>query len=436
MRLKNVPPLLTTVLLAGLLAACSNDPGSGGTNQGPSKLQSEKQRITNPQLAPGDLETLTAGERAFAFDLTAQLDTSNEGNLFHSPISIFEAMAMVYAGARGQTASEMADVLHFDLPQDRLHPAVNALDLALAQRGQGAHNKDGEPFQLHVVNALWAQQGYHFSQEYLDTISLNYGAGIFLLDFSADPDAAAHVINDWVEDQTEDRIKDLIPDGALSPLTRLVLTNAIYFNASWAEPFEEDLTTQEDFHLLDGSTAMVDMMHGTFDLRYARVGDFQAVEIPYEGDEVAMLVVLPDEGTFESVVSNMDGQTYETLLSSLEDTSVDLSLPKFTYETSYELNETFQDMGLVLAFTGQADLSGINDGVEHLSVSKVIHKAFVAVDEAGTEAAAATAVVVPGNAGPVQTVPFTVDRPFLFYIVDKPTGAILFAGTVENPTAN
>ena len=419
---------VTLALVSVFVAACTGSEPNPEENV----LRSSKQRITNPNVPSGDLAALVAGEQAFGLDLNAQLAATEEGNVFHSPISIFEAMAMLWGGARGQTEAEMARVLHFDLPQDRFHPAVDALDLALASRGQGASGKDGQPFRLRLVNALWGQEGYPFSQGYLDLLAVNYGAGIHVVDFTQPADAADQ-INDWVSSATEGRITDLVSENDFSDLTRLVLTNAIYFNASWADPFDESLTHPADFHLLDGSTVQVDMMQNpAAEVRYARLSNLQAIEIPYDGDEVAMVVVLPDEGQFQAVESQLDATLLQDVLGSLQPADVDLSLPKFSFRTKYQLRKTFEAMGLTTVFDGsRADLSGINDGAEALAVSAVIHETYLAVDEKGTEAAAATAVVVEGMGAPQTQV--AVDRPFVFFIHDIQTGAILFMGSIRNP---
>ncbi|MBM3175326.1 MAG: serpin family protein, partial [Chloroflexi bacterium] len=214
-------------------------------------VQSEKQRITSPNVNQADQAALVDGNNAFALD-TYQVIRKAEGNLFFSPYSISLALAMTYAGARGTTAQQMANTLHFTLPQEQLHPAFNSLDTELSQRGQGAKGKDEKGFRLNIVNAIWGQKGYKFLPEFLDTLAQNYGAGLRTLDFKQASEASRITINDWVSQQTEGRIKDLIPKGAIDPLTRLVLTNAIYFNAAWQFPFKKESTKDGAFHLLDG----------------------------------------------------------------------------------------------------------------------------------------------------------------------------------------
>jgi serpin B len=328
----------------------------------------------------------------------------------------------------------MADTLHFTLPQNQLHPAFNGLDLELAQRGEGASGKDDQGFRLNIVNAIWGQQEYGFLDRFLDTLAENYGAGLRLLDFASAPEEARAVINGWVEEQTEGRIEDLIPEGLIDALTRLVLTNAIYFNAAWQHPFSEDLTRDGTFYLPDGGEASVPMMMLTEELGYAAGPGYQVVELPYDGDELSMLILLPDEGKLESLGASLDAKLMDGIVKQLEPTQVALTMPKFEFEASLNLADTLAAMGMPDAFGRAADFSGMT-GSKDLFISAVIHKAFVAVDEAGTEAAAATAVVMKRLSIPEPPIEVIVDRPFMFLIRDIETGAILFVGRVVDPTA-
>jgi len=326
----------------------------------------------------------------------------------------------------------MADALHFTLPQDRLHPAFNSLDLALASRGDGAEGQDGEGFRLNIVNALWGQTGYKFLDAFLDTLAENYGAGLRLLDFASDPEASRGIINDWVSDQTEGRIEDLIPQGLINQLTRLVLTNAIYFNAAWAEPFEESQTKDGAFHLLDGSQVTVPMMWHSASYGYAAGEGYQAVELPYDGYELSMVILLPEAGGFERFEDSLDASQLDAILGSLGHQQVALTLPKFEFESEFGLADALMALGMVDAFSMDADFSGM-DGTQELFVREVVHKAFVSVDEAGTEAAAATAVIMQLKGMATEPIQVTVDRPFLFLIRDLETGALLFVGRVLDP---
>jgi serpin B len=396
-------------------------------------IHSDKPHETEPEVGATDLDTLVNGNSAFAFDLYQQLK-SEEGNLFYSPYSISLALAMTYAGARGETEEQMADALDFLLSQDRLHPAFNELALELDSRGQGAQGKDGEGFRLNIVNALWGQEGYEFLADFLDLLAVNYDAGLRLLDFIGAPEESRVTINDWVADQTENRIEDLLPQGAINTLTRLVLTNAIYFNAAWANPFDEDRTQDGDFYLLDGSQVTVPMMSQGERLKYAEGDGYQAVELPYDGDEISMVILLPDSGQFGAFEEALDAEQVEAIIESLERRQVDLTMPRFEFDSEFSLRETLSALGMPIAFSGGADFSGMT-GNRELSISEVVHKAFVSVDEEGTEAAAATAVIMPTAAPPSEEVEVTVDRPFVFLIRDIETGTILFVGRTLNPSA-
>ncbi len=395
-------------------------------------VKSDKSRESSPDTS--DLAEFVAGNTAFALDLYGALSGEGE-NLFLSPHSISLALAMTYAGARGETEQQMADALHFTLPQERLHPAANALDLELASRGEGAAGTDGEGFRLNIVNAIWGQKDFAFLASFLDVLAVNYGAGLRTLDFASEPEPSRQTINNWVSAQTEERIKDLIPAGVITALTRLVLTNAVYFNAAWASPFEELATRDQPFDLLDGTQTTVPMMSQMEAFKYAAGQGYQAVELPYDGNELSMVILLPDAGGFAAFEASLDAQRLATILGDLALEQMTLSLPKFTFESAFGLGEVLRQMGMTDAFDPTvADLSGI-DGLRDLYIAAVLHKAFVAVDEAGTEAAAATAVVISLTGLPDPGIPVTVDRPFIFLIRDIETGAILFMGRVVNPAA-
>ena len=395
--------------------------------------QSEKQRVTSPDVATSDLAELVNGNSAFAFDLYQAIRDGSD-NLFYSPYSISLALAMTYAGARGETEQQMADTLHFILSQDHLHPAFNGLDLELASRGEGAEGKDEEGFRLNIVNALWGQDGYKFLSEFLDLLAENYGAGLRLLDFVNAPEEARVTINDWVSEQTEARIKDLIPRGLLDKSTRLVLTNAIYFNAAWEHPFTEKATHDGTFHLLDGGEVTVPMMRQEESFGYAEGEGYQAVELPYDGRELSMVILLPEAAAFEAFESSLNAEWVDAIVNDLTYRQVALTMPKFEFDSSFGLAKTLARMGMPDAFSKEAaDFSGM-DGTRDLLISKVVHKAFVSVDERGTEAAAATVVIICESEveAPIEV---TIDHPFIFVIRDIETGTILFVGRVLNPSA-
>lgn len=410
--------------------------GSGGGGPEVSVQTSSLERDLAPAVPDADRSELAEGNRAFAFDLYAAL-AGDDGNLFLSPYSISSALAMTYAGARGDTEAEMAATLHFTLPQAALHPALNQLDLELESRADAAPPPslpDGLPPRLEITNAIWGQQGYAFEPVFLDTLAASYGAGLRTLDFGADPEGARGVINAWVADQTEDRIPDLIPEGAISPLVRLVLTNAIYFLANWAYPFEPQATSPGSFVTAAGSEVTVDVMHQTESLPYAAGDGWVAVSLPYVGHQLSMLVVLPDAGRFDEVEAALGSELYATIDASLTSARVALALPRWEVKSRFQLAGVLAELGMPRAFQdGVADFSGMT-AAEALHISAVIHQTFVRVDEQGTEAAAATAVLMAGNALPPEPVAVTVDRPFLYLVRDEPTGTLLFLGRVTDPS--
>jgi serpin B len=420
--------LISVLIVLLLLPLIACDQAAGGE-----LLISDKERITSPDVNPSDQASLVEGNSAFAFELY-QVLREQDGNLFYSPHSISVALAMTYAGARSQTAEQMAATLRFLLEQERLHPAFNWLDAELASRGEGAQGKDDEGFRLNIVNAIWGQKDYEFLSDFLDVLAENYGAGLRILDFINETENSRLTINEWVSDQTEGRIKDLIPQGAIDALTRLVLTNAIYFNAAWEDPFDEDDTADGPFHLFDGGQVIVPMMKQTESFGYTEGDGYQAVELQYDGGELSMVILLPEAGNFQAVEEGLQSQQVSDIISGLQFTGVALTMPKFEFDSEFSLTNTLADMGMPVAFSGDADFSGMT-GNHALFISDVIHKAFVSVDEAGTEAAAATAVIMPESGPPEPTVEVTIDRPFIFLIRDIETGAILFVGRVMNPGA-
>ncbi|MCK4720617.1 serpin family protein, partial [bacterium] len=356
---------------------------------------------------------------------------AEDGNIFFSPFSISQALAMTIAGARENTEVQMADVMHFTLEQNDLHPAFNKLDLELHSRAETPTN-GGDPVQLNIANSTWGQIGWTWQTPFLDIMAVNYGAGMRMVDFMTKPEECRIIINEWVEDRTEEKIKDLLPQGIIGTDTRLVLVNAIYFNASWLYPFLVENTFPMDFYLFDGSPVTANMMNETEDHGYMTGDGYKACEMLYDGAELSMTVILPDSGRFEEIESSLDAQFVNGISGNMSTRSVMLWLPKFEYESEFSLTQTLQDMGMTDAFNGGvADFSGM-DGSHLLYITDVVHKAFVAVDEEGTEAAAATAVVI-GEVSIPESVEFNVNRPFIFFIRDIPTGAILFIGRVVNP---
>jgi serpin B len=351
--------------------------------------------------------------------------------VFFSPYSISVALAMTYAGALGETKQEMARALRFGLPEPTLHAAFNATDLALEGRSRELVNREssGDGFQLKITNATFGQKDATFVQAYLDLLAVNYGAGMFRADFAGNPERERKAINDWVLDQTEQRVKELLPPGSIQSDVLLVLVNAIYFKASWLTKFDPAETRAATFHAPSGETS-VQMMHG-FAEDYARLSDYQVLALPYLSPAVRALFILPDDGAFAAVEARLDGALLDEARAALSRHSVDVRLPRFGFEAEIRLKAALEALGMRQAF-GEADLSGISGPPGRLFIDEVYHKAFVAMDEEGTEAAAATAVVTRDVSAPPPA-EFTADRPFLFLILDEPTGQILFVGRVNKP---
>jgi serpin B len=395
------------------------------------ELKSGKKYDASPDASYSDMEALASGNNEFALALYRQLSASDDGNLFFSPYSLSVALAMTYAGAEGATKEQMAETLNFILEEEDLHAAFNKLAIELAKRGEGNKNKDEKGFKLSIANAIWGQVEYAFLDEYLDTLAVNYDAGLRLLDFAADPEACRKTINDWVSKQTEGKIEDLIKEGIISEMTRLVLTNAIYFNAAWEFPFETFRTADGTFYLPDGSSVTVAMMHQTEDFNYAEGDGYQAVELKYDGNELSMLIILPEDGNFEQFKTTFDAEKLDVIIGEMHIADVILTMPKFEYESQFSVKDALKAMGMTDAFEMTADFSGM-DGTYDLYIEDVVHKAFVSVDEAGTEAAAASAVIMNLKAV-MEQVEVTLDHSFIYLIRDIQTNTILFIGSVVNP---
>lgn len=506
MKTENSALMTLTVLftvLSLLFAGCREGGDSAGTETEQERetlsasaetetLKSERSRELSPDVTDSELEELVAGNSEFALGLYHEL-RNREGNMFCSPYSISLALAMTYAGARGETEQEMGTACHFTLPQDRLHPAFNALDIELAKRGGDARGRDGssdpnqagsfpglsadvteqdregpvittEPdregviwhdiwagddgeagaaeagdekgFRLNIANSVWGQRGYYFLPDFLDVLAENYGEGMRILDFSGAPEDSRVVINDWISENTEGRIEDMIPQGDVSEATRIVLANAIYFNAAWETPFREENTRDGDFHLTDGTDVTVPMMSRTGYVNYGEGDDYQAAELVYDGWETAMLIILPREGRFGAFEDSLTAGRLDEITEEMTFRSVAVRLPRFSYASeTLSLKDTLSRMGMSAAFTWPgADFSGM-DGTYDLYISDVLHRGFVSVDESGTEAAAATVVIMWSGFAPSSqdVTEFTVNRPFIFLIRDIETNTILFTGRILNP---
>jgi serine protease inhibitor len=384
-----------------------------------------------PPLPAADRAAVVEGDNAFAVALYSQL-REQRGNLFFSPESISTALAMAYAGARGDTATQMAKTLHFTLPPERLHPAMGALLSDL----NGAH--DG--YQLSVANALWAQHGYTFLDDFLNLMKDDYEAGLNQVDFKGATEAARLTINRWVEQKTQDKITDLLQPGAVQSNTRLVLTNAIYFKGNWQTQFDKAQTKSEDFHKSPEQTMTAPLMHREGGFNYFDGGTFQVLDIPYKSNELSMIVFLPKEvGGLLSLEESLTAAKTQQWLHQLAPVSkVIVTLPKFKMTQEFELGRTLGTMGMPQAFSSAANFSGMT-GKPDFAISAVIHKAFIDVNEEGTEAAAATAVTMRAMAmqAPDSTRPiiFRADHPFVFLLRDNRSGSILFMGRVEDPAS-
>ncbi len=372
--------------------------------------------------------TLAEGGNAFALDLYAHL-REQEGNLFFSPGSISMALAMTYAGAAGTTRDEMAQVLHFSASGEGIHEAMRLQRLLWESRQE----KSG--LRLNVANKLWGQQNYRFLPEYLKLTRDMYGAELALLNF-ADTQQASEVINQWVEMQTERKITNLIPPSALNANTRLVLTNAVYFHGQWADPFKKERTRDEDFFLAANRAISVPLMNRQAAYRFAAIDGLKLLELPYAGGDFSMIVLLPDEiEGLPKLESQLNSEALQRWTSALRKRGdVRVTLPRFRTTREFQLNNALAGLGMSTAFNPDlADFSGMN-GNRELFISAVLHKAFVDVNEEGTEAAAATGVVVGVRSAPADEPPvFRADHPFLFLIRDTRSGVILFLGRVVNP---
>jgi serpin B len=398
-------------------------------------------------------ESLLEGNTAFAFDLYSRFK-GRPGNLFFSPFSISTCVAVAYAGARGETETQMGRVLHFNQDQARLHskfgklhrqldemekPAV--MQIRLGQDGARPSALHVPGIQLDIANGLWAQEGHPFCADFLKIATDEYRATVNPADFRSQADAVAREINRWVAEKTDDKIQNILPPGSVNSVTRLVLANAIYFKGAWADPFKNRYTTIKPFHLAGSSQTDAPLMSQTGDFKYAENKDFQIIELPYIGGALSMVILLPRR------IDGCDGlenQLTAALLSSslgrLQRQTVEVYLPRFKLESSFDLNNTLAQMGMPDAFDlSRADFSGM-DGTRQLFISGVFHKAWGEINEEGTEAAAATSknIALLSIEGPSPLPPpvFRADHPFIFLIREVRSGSLLFLGRLADPVAS
>ncbi len=410
------------------LASCGDDDGGAG-------FDLIKADVARAEGNSADAIPAAQAGADLGFDILGAMG-DQDSNRAISPYSIQVALAMTRNGARGQTRAEMDSVLGVQDPGGAAYDeSMNALDQLLLSRAGDYDIGDGKKvtLELSTANALWGQQGVTFEQPFLDDLARWYGAGMRLVDYDGATEQARKTINGWVSDETHERIPELIPSGAISPATVLVLTNAVYLKAPWARPFRKEDTADAPFHRLDGSSVDVPMMHQSTKLSFAEGDGYAAVQLPYAGNKLAMLLVVPDEGQFDAVMAGMDAAALDGIAAGLSGYQVTLAMPKFEFRTQVGLNDVLSQLGMPTAFGDGADFSGMTTQTD-LFISAVLHEAFISVDEEGTEAAAATAVIMDETAA-AQPAELTIDRPFIFAIRDTETGAVLFLGSVTDPSA-
>ncbi len=420
---KFLKTILFPVLFATLWSGC------GGNSASNINIASSKQqRDLTPDVNNNTLKQLAGNNNAFAFDLFSELVKTNRENLFFSPESISEALAMTYAGAKGETKKEMATVLHFDMNDTLLHKSFNALDLHL--------NHTDANYTFNIADSLWLQKDFPLRESYLDTLKINYGADVKLVDYLHHTEEARLAINRWVEGKTHTRIKNMLSKGMLVPDTKLVLVNAVYFKGKWVNEFKAYKTHKGTFYIESNKTIQTDFMKQESSANYAETDDYQAISLPYMGERTSMVVLLPKAGRYSYVQDNVT-QLYPTLSQEMHMEVVDLKMPKFEFATEpYALKSLFMALGMQRCFNeNEADFSGMTEKMG-LYIASIVHKAFIKVDEQGSEAAAATAVIEAASGNIETTKQMIVNRPFLFFIKDDLSGQILFMGAIHKPVHN
>lgn len=427
------------LLLSGLtiygLIGCSGSPVEPGQKADFVIQKSPSVTRVIAETSEENISEQAKSNNRFAVAMYKQLINEDE-NLFFSPYSISIALAMSAAGAAGETKQQIRDALRVTLEGENFDNALNGIDQELT-----GYSEVTDGITLRIVNSTWMQSGWQFRFRYLDHLSRYYGAGVNMLDFVGAPEPCREIINTWVAEQTNQKIRDLLTPGSITSATVLVLTNAIYFLADWLYTFDPENTAERDFTLIDGNSVRTPIMqlNGSDEkviMHYSRKNNARALDFPYKGDRLAMTVLLPDESTFTAFENSLSLETINEMIESFTAESLIVTLPKFEFTYGTEsIVDALKSMGMVDAFSSaQADFSGI-DGTQSLFISSVLHKAFISVDEEGTEAAAATAVVFDRTSVDPDAVVFNVDRPFIFLIRDKITGTILFMGRILNPAS-
>jgi len=388
----------------------------------------EPKTMDDSGWTPEGVDRVVDANNLFALDLFSQLknesESKDESNIFFSPYSISVALTMTYEGARGETAEEMENVLH--IPEDK---DIRRPNFARIINGI---NREDKKYELSTANALWAQEGYKFLEEYLKIVENYYGGKATNVDFVNELEKSRQTINRWVEEQTNDRIKELLHEGDIDELTRLVLTNAIYFKGRWLLQFDPEDTKELEFTTINGEKKSVPMMSLREEFNYAEIDGCQILEMLYEGEDLSMIFILPED--IRSAEENLTVEKLSEWKDAMVKQEVDVLIPGFKLETRYYMKETLKEMGMILPFSLSADFSGM-DGTLNLMIDKVIHQAFIEVNEEGSEAAAATAVVIKLKAAPAPAPVFRADHPFIFLIQQRDTGNILFMGRVGDPGA-
>lgn len=425
-------------------AACHGDAGRGEEGQ-PSEVGHESVRSLKARAKPIEdpeiLASFISGQRALYADLMAALPEELDGqNAMISALSVQQALGMTWAGALGETARQMAQALRFG---DSAHAMQNTLSQALLSRAMPeSSNTYGEHFgalQLSMANAVWSRKGLTWKRPFLDALAENYGAGVEMLDFAGAPEASRRFINAWVEEATQERIKDLLPEHSITEFTALILSNAVYFKAPWQKPFEVALTERAAFTKGDGKAIEADFVREQAWMAYAEGDGWQAVAKPFRGSLLCMDFILPSAGSFATFESSLNGEKLDRIFGALASGSAEvaLALPKFEFDTSVALKAAFKSLGMTLPFEEAADFTGMTEDTKPFFIGDIFHKTFISLDESGVEAAAATAVMMCDTAAPSpdEVKVFRADRPFFFAIRDTETNAILFFGRVSDPTA-
>lgn len=406
-----------------LIANCSSAMGAACCSQNYSP-DSNKTQSTIEQPGPEILK-LASDNTTFAINIYSSLK-NKDGNLFFSPYSISSAMAMVYLGARGKTEEQIKSVMNYSLPQENLHQNFSEQNERLKNISKG------EEIQISISNSIWPHKDYQFLPEYIELLKKYYKTEVTQVDYVNATEAARQKINEEVEKQTLGKITNLIPDGILDSLTRLVLTNAVYFKGLWNTRFDPENTKPAAFNISSDITSEVQMMFQNSKFRYYSDTVLQAVELPYKGGSVCMLILLPREiEGINDLEESLSSEMLSSIISEMYETKIKIYLPRFSLTSEFNLSDTLKSLGMPIAFSNAADFSGM-DGTQNLLLTNVLHKAYVGVDEEGTEAAAATAAVIGLKSVPMFEI-FKADHPFLFLICDCSTGTVLFMGRVSQP---